>query len=56
MRDEMTKQELEDLYHKHTNMDLCEILNVSQPTLLKMLDEAGIEKKGKGYAQKYLIV
>ena len=53
---EITVKELEDLYRSHTNNELMKILGVSMVTLIKMIDNAGIKKKGKGYAQKYLVV
>ena len=56
MRDSITKDELRRLYLSQTNKELAEYLGVSRVTLIRMIDEAGIEKKGKGYAQKYLVV
>jgi len=52
---EISKKELEGLYRKHTNLKVCEILGVSKVTLIKMIDDSGIEKKGKGNARKYLV-
>lgn len=45
---EITKEELEKLYYSNTNEELCKILSVSKPTLIKYLSIAGIELKGKG--------
>ncbi len=42
----ITKNELEKLYRQHSNLECCKILGVTQPTLLKYLALAGIEKKG----------
>ena len=44
----LTKDELEKIYRENTNSEACKILDVSEPTFLKMLDKAGIERKGKG--------
>jgi predicted DNA-binding protein (UPF0251 family) len=45
---EISKKELEDLYWNNTNEYAAEKLGVSQVTLLRYIDEAGIEHKGKG--------
>lgn len=52
----ITKKELEKIYMENTNDEACKILGVSKVTLLKMIDDAGIRKKGKGFTQKYMIV
>jgi len=56
MRDNISKEELEKIYMENTNEKAAELLGISTVTLVRMVKEAGIEKKGKGYAQKYLIV
>ena len=56
MRNNISKEELEKIYFDNTNEDAAEILGVSKVTLIKMINDAGIDQKGKGYAQKYLIV
>lgn len=48
----ITKKELEDLYNSKSNTEVCEILGVAEPTLLRYLKDAGIELKGKGGGQK----
>lgn len=45
---EITKNELEKLYRENTNDKVCETLGMSKATLIKYLNEAGIELKGKG--------
>ena len=56
MRDNISKENLEKIYIENTNKKASEILGVSEITLVKMINDAGIEKKGKGYSQKYFIV
>lgn len=42
------KEKLRDIYESNTNATAAEIVGVSVPTLLKMIDKAGIERKGSG--------
>jgi len=42
--------ELKDLYYNNKNEDVCKEMGISMVTLIKILDENGIEKKGKGNA------
>jgi len=44
----ITKAELERIYNSNTNQKAAEILDISIVTLLKMIDENGIQKKGSG--------
>lgn len=44
----LTKKELESLYYNNPNSFLREKLGITNPTLIKLLRENGIEKKGKG--------
>ena len=46
---EITKAELEAKYLNSTNEKLVKELQVSEPTLLKLLRENNIALKGKGY-------
>lgn len=46
----LSKKELEDKYRNMNNDDLAAELNISIPTLLKLIDDAGIERKGSGNA------
>jgi hypothetical protein len=46
---EITKAELEAKYLNSTNEKLAKELQVSEPTLLKLLRENNIALKGKGY-------
>lgn len=46
----ITKEELERKYRSMKNEDLASELGVSVVTLLKLLDESGIERKGSGNA------
>ena len=48
----ITKEQLEKLYRNNTNKDCCKILGVAETTLLTLLAEAGIEKKGKGNCKR----
>ena len=45
---EITRDELEALYLSNTNKAVCEKLGISVNTLLKYLDQCGIERKGMG--------
>lgn len=44
----ITKEELEKLYLTRKNSDICRILGISLPTLLKYIKNSGIKPKGKG--------
>ena len=46
----LTKDQLEKKYLSMHNEDLSAELNVSMPTLLKLIDDAGIDRKGSGNA------
>ena len=45
---EITKDYLKDLYRNNTNQEAADYLDVSIVTLLKMVDDAGIKRKGSG--------
>ena len=42
------KEKLEKMYRSMSNTELCKKLGISYPTMLKLIDEAGIQKKGSG--------
>lgn len=44
----ITKEYLRDLYQNKTNDEAAKELGVSIVTLLKMIDDNGIERKGSG--------
>ena len=44
----LQKDELEKKYNNMSNEDLAEELKVSIPTLLNIIDDAGIDRKGSG--------
>lgn len=44
----LTKKKLKELYENNTNKDLCKMLNITNPTLVKYIKDAGIERKGMG--------
>jgi hypothetical protein len=48
----ITKEQLEKLYRNNPNKVCCKILGVAETTLLTLLAEAGIEKKGKGNCKR----
>lgn len=48
----ITKDQLEKLYRNNPNKVCCKILGVAETTLLTLLAEAGIEKKGKGNCKR----
>ena len=45
---EITITDLKELYENNSNEFVCEKLNVSMPTLLRYVKNAGIPLKGKG--------
>jgi len=45
---EIKKEELEKLYRKKTNAELCSMLGVCNQTLTNVLRSHGIQLKGKG--------
>ena len=45
---EISKKYLELKYNSMSNDDLCKELGISYPTLMKLIDEAGIQRKGSG--------
>jgi len=51
---QLTKKEFSDLYYSKKNIEVCEILGISEPTLLKYLEESGIKKKGMGWRGKQM--
>jgi len=44
----LSKENLEKKYQNMSNEDLATELNVSVPTLLKIIDDSGIDRKGSG--------
>ena len=56
MRKQIDKEKLEKIYYEHTNFDAAFLLGISEITLVKMVEDAGIKKKGKGFAQKYFVI
>lgn len=46
----LSKEELKKKYLSMHNEDLAAELNISMPTLLKLIDDAGIDRKGSGNA------
>ena len=53
---EISKQELEKLYNEMTNDELCEKLGISEPTLLRYLENNNILLKGRGQKKKVRVV
>jgi len=55
--DNITKEELSDIYYSNTNREAMKILGVCQDTLVTMVKDAGLQPKGKAYGKrKYTIV
>lgn len=44
----ISRSELESKYRSMKNKDLASLLGISVPTLLKIIDENKIERKGSG--------
>ena len=47
------KEELEQKYRSMRNEDLAEELGISLPTLFRLIDKAGIPRKGTGNSYKH---
>lgn len=47
MTTQVTKEELEMMYLKYSVRRTAKVLGVSSGTVLKLIDEAGIKRKGK---------
>lgn len=45
---QITKKELQQKYNKMKNTELAKELGISEPTLRKLLKQAGIKMKGSG--------
>lgn len=43
------RNELEKLYLNQNNKDTCNQLGITNPTLVSLIKENGIEQKGKGW-------
>lgn len=53
----ISKQELQEIYEKHSTKEACQLLQISVNTFYKLLKEAGIPRsKKKIWKRKYLIV
>jgi hypothetical protein len=52
---ELTKNELQQKYLNSTNDELAEELQISKPTLLKLLRANNIALKGKGYGSSHRV-
>ncbi|MCP4269147.1 MAG: hypothetical protein GY777_26870 [Candidatus Brocadiaceae bacterium] len=52
----ITKEKLEKMYNTYSNKDVCIKLGVSEPTLIGMIERAGIQKKGKGKREKIRVI
>jgi len=52
----ITKDKLENLYNTYSNKDVCIKLGISEPTLIGMIEKAGITKKGKGKREKIRVI
>ena len=46
----LSKEELEKKYKNTRNTELAAELNITVPTLMNIIDEAGIKRKGSGNA------
>lgn len=51
----ITTKELERIYTSNKTKDVCKLLKISTPTLIKYLTENNIKLKGKGTKRKLLI-
>ena len=53
---EITKEELRERYFSRTNEQLAKELDISKPTLMRILRANGINLKGKGYGKAKIFV
>lgn len=53
---EITKEKLQELYSTKKNKEICELLGITNKTLVKYLIKLGIPLKGKGYVKKLIII
>jgi hypothetical protein len=44
----LNKEQLEILYFTKSNKELCKMLNITNPTLVKYVRLCGLKSKGKG--------
>jgi phage antirepressor YoqD-like protein len=49
---EITKEELLNIYHNNSNRKACEILKITNSTLIKYLRQNNIKLKGSGNRNK----
>ena len=46
--EELTREQLAEMYESMDNKDLCKKLDITNPTLVSLLKRHGIPLKGKG--------
>lgn len=56
MQKEISKEDLEKLYNEKPNAEICRILGITNPTLVRYLLKAGIPLKGKGPKKSKIII
>jgi len=54
----ISREELEELYNNNTNEYVCNKLGISHVTLIKFIQDSGIKKKekGGGFTKKYTVL
>lgn len=50
--EKITKEELSKIYYSNTNKEAMKILGVCQDTLIRMVEDAGLQLKGKAYGKR----
>lgn len=48
----ITRRQLFQYYYNFNVLECCRLLDISKPTLYKMLDKAKIKRKGKGTTKR----
>jgi DNA-binding CsgD family transcriptional regulator len=49
------KELFQELYNKYTNKELCDKLNITEPTLQRHIKQSGIKKKGSGRRKNLIL-
>ena len=53
---QIERNKLESMYNKLPNKEVCKKLGISNPTLVRLLEDAGIPLKGNSRKSKKIIV
>lgn len=48
----ITKEQLQKLYDENLSKEVCKMLGITNTTLVRYLDQFGIQRKGRGGSKK----